>query len=89
VDAIHSGELGEAATAKSPVFHLQVPTECTGVPSNLLLPHTQWDDHAAFDDALAKLGKLFHDNFEVYTRPDAQVDRNLLSRIERAGPVLR
>jgi hypothetical protein len=42
---------------------MQVPHECPGVPSKMLLPETQWDDENDFVDNICKLGVMFNENF--------------------------
>lgn len=38
IDSINSGELGRVQTRTMPIFNLEVPTSCTGVPSDVLYP---------------------------------------------------
>jgi len=45
---------------------MQVPRECPGVPTKMLLPETQWDDENAFVDNICKLGDMFGRNFEKF-----------------------
>ena len=66
VDAIHAGTLREAATITDPIFGLEIPTECPGVPSEILQPKNTWKDGAAYDAAAAKLAGLFAKNFQKY-----------------------
>ncbi|MBL9026409.1 MAG: phosphoenolpyruvate carboxykinase (ATP) [Myxococcales bacterium] len=66
VDAIHSGELRGAPTVEDPIFGVQVPTQCSGVPSEILIPKNTWADKAAYDGAARKLAALFVDNFKKY-----------------------
>jgi ATP-dependent phosphoenolpyruvate carboxykinase len=66
IDAIHSGELTQAATELSPVFNFNVPTACTGVPSELLNPRNTWSDTVAYDSQLNGLAMLFKSNFSKY-----------------------
>ena len=66
IDAIHSGELTKARTTAEPVFDLQLPAECSGVPANILQPRSTWKDGAAYDSAAAHLSQLFRSNFERY-----------------------
>jgi phosphoenolpyruvate carboxykinase (ATP) len=66
VDAIHSGQLADAASEPDPVFQFNTITECPGVPSELLIPKNTWSDKSAFDAAASKLAKLFVDNFASY-----------------------
>ena len=66
IDAIHDGALLNAATAVDPVFGLEVPTECSNVPSEILIPKNTWNDKAAFEATSQKLAKLFVDNFKTF-----------------------
>ncbi len=82
IDAIHAGKLADAPTVKDPVFGLHVIQECPDVPSEILLPRATWKDPAAYDQAAAKLARLFIENFEHYA---AGVSAEVL----QAGPVRR
>ncbi len=66
IDAIHSGKLSEVGTEVDPNFGLTIPTECPGVPSEILKPKNTWKDKAAFDATAAKLAKLFDDNLATF-----------------------
>ena len=66
IDAIHDGSLAEAPTETDPVFGLEVPTACAGVPAEVLIPKNTWSDKAAFDTTAAKLAGLFSTNFKKY-----------------------
>eukprot|EP00457_Paulinella_chromatophora_P001765 gb/GEZN01001767.1/.p1 GENE.gb/GEZN01001767.1/~~gb/GEZN01001767.1/.p1 ORF type:complete len:580 (-),score=100.69 gb/GEZN01001767.1/:374-2113(-) len=64
IDAIHSGELAAAPTQKLPIFNLEVPKSCTGVPPEVLYPPNAWKDKNAYNSALTKLAKMFQKSFE-------------------------
>lgn len=66
VDAIHSGALVNAKTARDPIFGLDVITECPNVPSEILIPRNAWPDKAAYEAMARKLAGLFQANFEKY-----------------------
>jgi phosphoenolpyruvate carboxykinase (ATP) len=66
IDAIHSGKLAEAPTAKDPVFGLQMVTACPNVPAEILVPRETWPDKAGYDATAKKLAGLFRKNFEPY-----------------------
>ena len=66
IDAIHNGSLANAPTETDPVFGLEVPTICEGVPSEILIPRNTWSDKAAYDRQANKVGALFRKNFEKY-----------------------
>ena len=66
IDAIHSGERADAPTVEDPVFGLNIPTACTGVPSEVLIPRNCWMDKAAYDETVQKLAAAFRANFQKY-----------------------
>ncbi len=66
IDAIHNGDLSQCSTVEDPVFGLAVPTECPGVPVEILVPRNTWDNKDDFDASAQKLAKLFQDNFMKY-----------------------
>ncbi|WIA44312.1 hypothetical protein OEZ86_007107 [Tetradesmus obliquus] len=88
IDAIHSGELEAAEYTETPIFHLKVPSRCTGVPSAALHPEAAWTDKAEFSATLAKLGRMFLKNFEHFHDGDAFVGEAMCSRIMSGGPLL-
>jgi len=59
IDAIHNGELENVPTENSPIFNFQVPTQCPGVPSEILNPRNTWADKKKFDDTLKVLAAKF------------------------------
>ncbi len=66
VDAIHAGQLDEVNTVVDAMFGVEVPTECPGVPADVLQPKQTWTDPAAFDETAKKLAHLFQENFKKY-----------------------
>ncbi len=66
IDAIHSGELAKAPTVTDPIFGFQIPTQCSRVPVEALVPESAWADKAAFRETLLKLANLFKNNFQKY-----------------------
>lgn len=67
LDAIHAGQLQNVEYENYEIFNLSVPTECPGVPSELLNPRKAWtagDD--SFKTEVTKLGELFNENFKKY-----------------------
>ncbi len=67
IDAIHAGELDDCPTTTDPLFGLEVPTQCTGVPEEALIPKNTWKDKKAYDEMAKKLAGLFRKNFEKYS----------------------
>ena len=66
IDAIHSGELASAETTRDPIFGLYVPTACSGVPAEVLIPRNAWIDKDAYDATAKKLAEAFKANFTKY-----------------------
>ncbi len=66
VRAAVSGALDDVEYVTDPVFGVEVPTECHGVPPELLRPRDTWADAAAYDATAAELAQMFVDNFAAY-----------------------
>lgn len=66
IDAIHNGSLDNVETVTDPIFGLEVPTSCPGVPAEILNPKNTWADGSAYDAQAQKLAQLFVDNFEQF-----------------------
>ena len=66
IRAALSGELDTAAFVVDPIFNVQVPTSCPGVPSEVLNPRGTWPDAGAYDQQAAKLARMFADNFKAF-----------------------
>lgn len=67
IDAIHSGELAKSSFEEMPVFGLQIPLECPGVPSELLNPRRSWKDTDLYDRTTKDLAERFQKNFEQFS----------------------
>jgi phosphoenolpyruvate carboxykinase (ATP) len=63
LDAALHGDLDDVPTERHPVFGLQMPTSCPGVPESILNPRNTWDDPAAYDQAAEQLRDLFRRNY--------------------------
>jgi phosphoenolpyruvate carboxykinase (ATP) len=66
IDAIHSGELAKQNVSRDPIFGLDIPQICSGVPKQILEPRQAWSDGGAYDTAARKLAALFRQNFKKY-----------------------
>ena len=67
LDAIHSGELSKVEYEKVPVFNLNVPTSCPGVPSEILNPTKAWTQGTdSFNKEIKSLATKFAENFKTY-----------------------
>lgn len=66
VKAILEGKLNDVNYKKHAIFGLNMPTEVSGVPSNVLNPKDTWDDKAAYDAKAQQLKKSFQENFRKF-----------------------
>jgi phosphoenolpyruvate carboxykinase (ATP) len=66
IKAAMTGQLDNKTFMKHPLFGLEMPTECPGVPQVLLNPRYTWADREAYDQAAEKLANQFTDNFKKY-----------------------
>ncbi len=60
------GVLDRSSFVSDPVFGLEVPTSCEGVPTEILSPRNTWVDKNAYDDKAAHLNELFTKNYEKF-----------------------
>ncbi len=79
VRAVLSGGLNAVESQPHPVFGVQVPMACPGVPTEILDPRRTWKDPSAYDQEARKLAGLFDRNFQE-NAPDAPPE------IKAAGP---
>jgi phosphoenolpyruvate carboxykinase (ATP) len=66
IRAALAGDLDGVAYRRDPLFNLDVPTGCPGVPVEVLEPRSTWRDTAAYDRQAAKLARMFADNFQTF-----------------------
>jgi phosphoenolpyruvate carboxykinase (ATP) len=66
ISAALSGTLDGVEFHRDPVFNVEVPVSCPGVPAQVLTPRSTWSDGSAYDDQAAKLARLFADNFKTF-----------------------
>jgi phosphoenolpyruvate carboxykinase (ATP) len=64
-DAI-TGQLKNIPCDRHPVFGMEIPTACPGVPSEILYTRDTWKDKDAYDVQALMLAKKFIKNFEKY-----------------------
>jgi phosphoenolpyruvate carboxykinase (ATP) len=66
VRAALSGALDSEAYQRDPLFNLDIPTGCAGVPTDVLNPRGTWADAAAYDQRARQLARMFSDNFRTF-----------------------
>jgi phosphoenolpyruvate carboxykinase (ATP) len=76
-----NGSLQQMPTVQHPVFGMHIPTQCAGVPDEVLLPWTTWKSREEYDQQAEKLALQFINNF-------AQYADGVDEKIRNAGPVV-
>ena len=66
IRAILKGELAKIVTSPDPIFGVNIPVSCPGVPGEVLQPRNTWGDRDAYDRQAADLAKRFNQNFKKY-----------------------
>ncbi len=66
ITAAMSGALDEVAFDTHPIFGVEMPTACPGVPSELLNPRNTWTDPEAYDQKAVELALAFVKNFDQF-----------------------
>jgi phosphoenolpyruvate carboxykinase (ATP) len=80
VKAATSGELRNVATKRHPIFNVDVPVSCPGVPDEVLDPQATWPDPDAYEKQARELAQMFVKNFDRFAA-------SLPSAVLQAGPV--
>ncbi|MBS1702966.1 MAG: phosphoenolpyruvate carboxykinase (ATP) [Armatimonadetes bacterium] len=66
ITAAFAGELDDVTFETDPIFGLSIPTECPGVPSDVLNPRNTWTDREAYDREATKLKAMFEANAKQF-----------------------
>lgn len=66
INAVLDGSLSQATFVNEPFFGLAIPTECPGVPSDILNPRMTWADQNAYDVQAQKLANMFSENAKKF-----------------------
>ena len=80
LNAALSGELKDIPTTAHPIFHVEVPESCPGVPSSFLDARGMWIDKNGYDHAARDLASRFNQNFATFSG----VSREILETAPRA-----
>jgi len=60
------GSLKNVKFIKDPIFNVEVPAECPGVPTEILTPRNTWQSSAAYQKTAYDLANRFNENFKKY-----------------------
>lgn len=75
VEAALEGKLKDVEYEYDPLFHVNVPASCPGVPSEILNPINTWKDKDEFVKAAKKLASEFSEHFDkAYGRNDISAE---------------
>lgn len=80
VNSALDGKLAQVPTMEHPIFGVAMPTECPGVPSDVLDPRNTWSDKEAYDRQARMLAQKFADNFAKYADEVSE-------EVKAAGPI--
>jgi phosphoenolpyruvate carboxykinase (ATP) len=61
------GKLKKVKFRKDPIFGFEVPTECSGVPQDILDPANTWDDREEYFRKYDALAARFIENFKLFS----------------------
>jgi phosphoenolpyruvate carboxykinase (ATP) len=65
LDAALTGKLDNVEYTTDPVFGVQVPKSCEGVPSSILDPANTWSSREEYNQKMRSLASRFIENFEL------------------------
>ncbi len=80
IKAALSGALSQVAYEPHPVFGMDIPMGCPGVPAKILYPRDTWSDKDNYDIKARALAQSFIYNFEKYA---SGVDKEILAAAPR------
>lgn len=66
LNAALRGDLDDVVFVEDERFGFAVPTECAGVPTEILQPRETWSDTKRYDNVANLLAQMFIENFEQY-----------------------
>lgn len=66
ITAALKGELEKESFNADPIFGLQIPDACPGVPSEILHPKNTWEDGKKYDQKANELALAFVNNFKQF-----------------------
>jgi phosphoenolpyruvate carboxykinase (ATP) len=79
VDAALNGELDKVEYVKDELFHVNIPTTCPNVPTEMLIPISTWENKKAYKTTAENLAKKFSENYDkAYSKQD--IDVNIIAQ---------
>jgi phosphoenolpyruvate carboxykinase (ATP) len=81
ITAALEGQLDAVAYKTHPIFNLDVPVSCPGVPDAVLDPRGTWPDAAKYDAQASRLAGMFVENFKNF-------EKDVAPSVKEAGPTV-
>jgi phosphoenolpyruvate carboxykinase (ATP) len=72
LNAALDGKLTNVEFVKDDVFGFEIPTECEGVPADILQPANSWKDKEEYYKKYKELAAAFVKNFEQYKQGSSE-----------------
>ena len=79
ITAALTGVLSSVKYVRHPVFNIDVPTTCPGVPDAVLDPRGTWPEPQEYDEQAKKLARMFIENFKTF-------EKDVPAAVKEAGP---
>lgn len=79
VDAALKGKLNSGEFIENKLFHVNVPTSCEGVPTEILSPVNTWEDKEQYQKTAEKLALKFSNDFDK-SYGQQNLDPNVISQ---------
>jgi phosphoenolpyruvate carboxykinase (ATP) len=79
ITAALTGQLATVGYERHPVFNIDMPTSCPGVPAAVLNPRNTWPDADRYDAQAKKLAHMFIENFKKF-------EQDVPASVKTAGP---
>jgi phosphoenolpyruvate carboxykinase (ATP) len=76
------GSLNNVEFKKDPIFAVEIPAECPGIPAEILSPVNTWQNKSEFEKTANALAVRFNENFKKYASQSSP-------EVCNAGPVAR
>ena len=73
VNTILSGQLEKVEFRKHPIFQVEVPVNCPGVPAKVLDPKNTWENKRSYDVQAQQLAQLFAENAKQFSEVPLEI----------------
>ena len=81
IAAALTGALDAVRYQRHPIFNVEMPTTCPGVPDAVLDPRRTWTDSTQYDTQARALARMFVENFKTF-------DADVTDAVRKAGPTV-